>query len=159
MRSGVADPAAQAIGKLAFAHVFQVQVVHHQRLDRRLAVVQRELHLLRAKLRRARHRHLLRRDDGDQRHRIGRRRGCELVFQVSHAFRLEVDELPVFTTQVEAVYGATFLLLHPEHPAYGILNACRIAYSLVHHEVVVSKYAASQWARDALPATLRPAAG
>jgi len=52
----------------------------------------------------------------EQRYRIGRRRGCEVIFQVSHAFRLEVDELAVFTTQVEAIYGATFILIHPWHP-------------------------------------------
>jgi hypothetical protein len=52
----------------------------------------------------------------DQRHLIGRRRGCEVLFQISHAFRMEVEELPVFTTQVEAIYGATFILIHPDHP-------------------------------------------
>ncbi len=57
----------------------------------------------------------------DQRYRIGRRRGCEVIFQASHAFRLEVDELPVFTTQVEAIYGATFILIHPWHPMLPLL--------------------------------------
>jgi leucyl-tRNA synthetase len=56
------------------------------------------------------------RDKKEQRYLIGRRRGCEVVFQVSHVFRLEVDELNVFTTQVESIYGATFILIHPYHP-------------------------------------------
>jgi hypothetical protein len=59
---------------------------------------------------------------------------------------------------VVALHGQLhFVEAHPEHTAYGILNACRIAYSIEHHDVVVSKYDAAQWARDAFPAELQPA--
>ena len=40
---------------------------------------------------------------------------------------------------------------HPEHPAYGILNACRIAYSLRSRDVVISKHAAALWGLTELP--------
>jgi Domain of unknown function (DUF4111) len=45
---------------------------------------------------------------------------------------------------------------HPQHIAFGILNGCRIVYSVRHHDVVVSKHAAAQWARDALDPSWRP---
>ena len=51
-----------------------------------------------------------------QRHRIGRLRGCELTLQASHYLRMDYQELKVFTTRVETIYGATFVLIHPWHP-------------------------------------------
>lgn len=54
-----------------------------------------------------------------QRHRIGRLRGCELTLQVSHYLRMDYHELKVFTTRIETVYGATFVLIHPWHPILG----------------------------------------
>jgi leucyl-tRNA synthetase len=51
-----------------------------------------------------------------QRHRIGRLRGCELTLQVSHYLRMDYQELKVFTTRIETIYGATFILIHPWHP-------------------------------------------
>jgi hypothetical protein len=35
---------------------------------------------------------------------------------------------------------------HPEHAAFGVLNACRIAWSCAHRDVVVSKWASATWA-------------
>jgi hypothetical protein len=65
---------------------------------------------------------------------------------------------PTWDELVVALHGQLdFVEHHPEHAAYGILNAGRIAYSVEHHDVVVSKYAAARWARHALPAALQPA--
>jgi hypothetical protein len=51
---------------------------------------------------------------------------------------------------------------HPEHAVFGVLNACRIASSCVHRDVVVSKWASAGWAlreeirwRDGIEAALR----
>jgi hypothetical protein len=44
-----------------------------------------------------------------------------------------------------------FIEAHRQQRAFGILNACRVLYSLEHHDVVVSKYASATWARSAYP--------
>lgn len=55
---------------------------------------------------------------------------------------------------------------HPEHAAFGVLNACRIAYSATTGDVVVSKAAAAAWGmtreavwRPALEAGIRAYTG
>ncbi len=45
-----------------------------------------------------------------------------------------------------------FVETHPEATAFGVLNGCRIIYSVRTHDVVVSKYEAAHWALRALPA-------
>jgi Aminoglycoside adenylyltransferase, C-terminal domain len=40
-----------------------------------------------------------------------------------------------------------FIVEHPQHAEFGILNACRILYTVEHGDAVVSKYASAQWAR------------
>ena len=42
------------------------------------------------------------------------------------------------------------------YPDYCILNLCRLIYSFETRDVVISKAAAAQWAREALPEWLRP---
>jgi hypothetical protein len=49
-----------------------------------------------------------------------------------------------------------FVAGHPEHAAFGVLNACRIAYSASTGDVVVSKAAAAEWGMASEPAW-RPA--
>jgi hypothetical protein len=49
-----------------------------------------------------------------------------------------------------------FVVGHPEHAAFGLLNACRIAYSATTEDVVVSKAAAAEWGMAAEP-SWRPA--
>jgi hypothetical protein len=41
----------------------------------------------------------------------------------------------------------------PQHAAYSVWNGCRILYSLVTRDVVVSKRAAARWALEHLPAS------
>jgi hypothetical protein len=45
----------------------------------------------------------------------------------------------------------TYIEDHPEHGAFGVLNACRILYSVRSRNVVVSKYTAAQWGMTQLP--------
>jgi hypothetical protein len=45
-----------------------------------------------------------------------------------------------------------FVVGHPEHAAFGVLNACRIAYSASTGDVVVSKAAAADWGMAHEPA-------
>ena len=47
-----------------------------------------------------------------QRNWIGRSEGAEILFRIEE---LDVD-LPVFTTRAETLFGATFMVLAPEHP-------------------------------------------
>ncbi len=46
-----------------------------------------------------------------QRNWIGKSKGAEIVFQTERG-----DKIPVFTTRPDTVYGATFMVLAPEHP-------------------------------------------
>ncbi|MGQ9476411.1 MAG: leucine--tRNA ligase [Actinomycetota bacterium] len=47
-----------------------------------------------------------------QRNWIGRSEGCEVVFRV----RETGQEIPIFTTRPDTLWGVTFFLLAPEHP-------------------------------------------
>jgi hypothetical protein len=38
-----------------------------------------------------------------------------------------------------------------DYPAYAVLNLCRLMYSFKTRDVVISKHAAAQWARNAFP--------
>jgi hypothetical protein len=49
-----------------------------------------------------------------------------------------------------------FIETHPHQTAFGVLNGCRIVYSVHHRDVVVSKYAAAQWGLDNLDQEMRP---
>ena len=64
------------------------------------------------------------------------------------------DIIPSATlTELQAAlrHELRFVEAHPDDAAFGILNAVRILYSVEHRDVVVSKYAAAQWARDRFP--------
>ncbi len=52
----------------------------------------------------------------EQREMLDRRRGVELIFSISRPFEQEYFEVEVFTTNIEAIHGATFLLFDPFHP-------------------------------------------
>ncbi|HXF96630.1 MAG TPA: leucine--tRNA ligase, partial [Gemmatimonadales bacterium] len=52
-----------------------------------------------------------------QRNWIGRSEGAELVFETPGGHRI-----PVFTTRADTVFGATYLVLAPEHPLVEVLT-------------------------------------
>ncbi len=54
-----------------------------------------------------------------QRNWIGRSEGARVTFKVDGTG----DELPVFTTRPDTLFGATFFVLAPEHPLIGELTA------------------------------------
>ncbi|MCW8131807.1 MAG: leucine--tRNA ligase [Planctomycetota bacterium] len=69
-----------------------------------------------------------------QRHWIGRSEGAEVVFQVykpddDGGSGAQVFRLPVFTTRPDTLFGATYMVLAPEHPAVRKIAApeCREA--------------------------------
>ncbi|MBD3276959.1 MAG: leucine--tRNA ligase [Candidatus Aegiribacteria sp.] len=51
-----------------------------------------------------------------QRNWIGKSRGAEVVFKVKNPETEEVIDLPVYTTRLDTIYGATFCVLAPEYP-------------------------------------------
>ena len=51
-----------------------------------------------------------------QRHWIGRSRGAEVTFKIKSDSDNETYDLPVFTTRPDTLWGATFVVLAPEHP-------------------------------------------
>src|SRR5207249_4035057 len=53
-----------------------------------------------------------------QRNWIGRSEGAELIFETPAGAKI-----PVFTTRPETVFGATYLVLAPEHPLVDQLTA------------------------------------
>ena len=55
-----------------------------------------------------------------QRHWIGRSEGAEIVFTVKEQNSYDI---PVFTTRPDTLYGATFLVLAPEHPIVSQITA------------------------------------
>ncbi len=64
-----------------------------------------------------------------QKNWIGKSQGAEIDFQVDGAD----DKITVFTTRPDTVFGATYLVLAPEHPLVGKLTA-------KGHELAVKEY-------------------
>ena len=55
---------------------------------------------------------------------IGRSSGAEIVFETAPSpHHTGGEELRVFTTRPDTLYGATFMVLAPEHPLVGMLTA------------------------------------
>jgi leucyl-tRNA synthetase len=73
-----------------------------------------------------------------QRNWIGRSEGAEVLFRVED---LELD-LPVFTTRADTLFGATFMVLAPEHPLVEKLAAG------AEHEVAIKDYVKHAAARS-----------
>jgi leucyl-tRNA synthetase len=73
-----------------------------------------------------------------QRNWIGRSEGAEVLFRVED---LELD-LPVFTTRADTLFGATFMVLAPEHPLVKKLAAG------AEQEVAVKEYVKHAAARS-----------
>lgn len=51
-----------------------------------------------------------------QRAWIGKSEGARLKFQISNSLRRLADSIEVFTTRPDTVFGATYIVLAPEHP-------------------------------------------
>jgi len=51
-----------------------------------------------------------------QRNWIGRSEGAEVVFRVDNPGTGECIDLPIYTTRLDTIFGATFCVLAPEHP-------------------------------------------
>jgi leucyl-tRNA synthetase len=75
-----------------------------------------------------------------QRNWIGRSEGARVTFKVDGTG----DELPVFTTRPDTLFGATFLVLAPEHPLIGELTAG------AEYEAQVADYVRHTAARSAV---------
>ncbi len=75
-----------------------------------------------------------------QRNWIGRSHGARVVFRVDGTG----EELPVFTTRPDTLFGATFFVLAPEHPLVGPLTAG------TEHETAVADYVRHATARTAV---------
>jgi leucyl-tRNA synthetase len=75
-----------------------------------------------------------------QRNWIGRSEGARVVFRVDESG----EELPVFTTRPDTLFGATFFVLAPEHPLVEGLVAA------TEHEAAVRDYVRHAGARTAV---------
>ena len=75
-----------------------------------------------------------------QRNWIGRSAGARVLFRVDGSG----EELPVFTTRPDTLFGATFFVLAPEHPLVGRLVAGS------EHEAEVADYVRHAGARSAV---------
>ncbi len=75
-----------------------------------------------------------------QRNWIGRSHGARVVFRVDGSG----EELPVFTTRPDTLFGATFFVLAPEHPLVAQLTAG------TEHELAVADYVRHATARTAV---------
>jgi leucyl-tRNA synthetase len=75
-----------------------------------------------------------------QRNWIGRSEGARVVFTVAGSG----EELPVFTTRPDTLFGATFFVLAPEHPLVALLTAG------TEHEAAVADYVRHAAARSAV---------
>ena len=66
-----------------------------------------------------------------QRNWIGRSEGARVRFTVVGGDALQPSGIEIFTTRIDTIYGATFVLLAPEHPlvdAFGAQSADQIAF-------------------------------
>ncbi len=75
-----------------------------------------------------------------QRNWVGRSEGAELSFGLEH-YGLEEKEIRVFTTRPDTIYGATFMVLAPEHPLVKKLTT-------PEQRREVEEYAALAWERS-----------
>ncbi len=65
---------------------------------------------------------------------IGRSEGCEIIFQTDEGI-----PAPVFTTRPDTVFGATFLVLAPEHPLVEILTGIDQASAVTAYQSQASR--------------------
>lgn len=59
-----------------------------------------------------------------QKNWIGKSEGAEIKFQISNSkFQNNLGEIAVFTTRADTLFGATYIVLAPEHPLVGKLSS------------------------------------
>jgi leucyl-tRNA synthetase len=80
-----------------------------------------------------------------QRNWIGRSEGARVVFRLDG----DDEEIPVFTTRPDTLFGATFFILAPEHPAVGRLVAGTPREEEVRHYVAAAARASAADRGDA----------
>ncbi len=81
-----------------------------------------------------------------QRNWIGRSEGAEIEFEVAELDTAKAEQIRVFTTRPDTIYGATYLVLAPEHPLVD-----RLTSEDRRHEV--AKYRAQVAAKSDLERT------
>jgi leucyl-tRNA synthetase len=73
-----------------------------------------------------------------QRHWIGRSEGAEVTFCVAET----EEEVRVFTTRLDTIYGCTYVVVAPEHPIVALLLNDKAQISNIKNEKEVRKYIA-----------------
>ncbi len=71
-----------------------------------------------------------------QKHWIGRSEGAEVVFCVTDS----EEELRVFTTRLDTIYGCTYVVMAPEHPLVAKLLNDQFSISKLQNKEEVKKY-------------------
>ncbi len=73
-----------------------------------------------------------------QRNWIGRSEGAEVIFQISEG-NARGEQITVFTTRPDTLYGATYMVLSPEHPLVDKITVAEQAEALRNYQEAARK--------------------